>query len=59
VSVRLKEKLDLEIDINERTQIHLEKIRTIERADSAERNARNREDKTWYKARINIQESSQ
>lgn len=52
----MREKEEVEKDIHERTQQHLEKLRAQERAYSAERKEKEQEEKKWYQAKISIQE---
>lgn len=56
---RLREQEKHEQHVKERTQLHLEKLRAAERADSAERHTREILQKTWYQTRKTIREQSQ
>jgi hypothetical protein len=58
LKIRLKEKEDHDMSVQENIQKHLEQLRTVERADSAEKHARKDEEHNWYKAKIHIQNSS-
>ncbi len=59
LKIRLKEKEHHDKEVHENIQKHLEQLRNVERADSAEKKARKDEQLTWFKAKISIQHQSE